>query len=109
MQDLQQKDYEEFEFADRPAAFRPWREPDLAPLYYDHYIGHTEALANNIFPDDHRGHELWSARVQPRAGEAGLLVDNSVVMCSRCGCYAFSRVQELVSRAWAPVLCRAAD
>ena len=52
-------------------------------------------MASSLFPDDHRGHELWSARVQQQPGEQGLLVDHAVVMCSRCGCYAFNRVQEL--------------
>ena len=95
VQDQQQRDYEVFEFHERPASQRPWRDPDLAQRYYHHHIGHTEALARDLFPDDHRGHELWTARLLRKPGEQCLVVDKAVVMCSRCGCYAHARVQEL--------------
>ena len=91
MQDMELKDYEVLNFADRPSSVRPWRDPDLSERFYHHWIGHTEALARDLFPDICRGHQLWSARILGKP----MIVEKAVVMCSKCGCYAHARVQEL--------------
>ena len=95
MQHMELKDYGEFDFNDRPSSVRPWRDPDIFEKCLHHWIGHSEALAQDFYPDDCRGHELWSARILGASHREGdEVLDRAVVMCSRCGCYAHARVQE---------------
>ena len=91
MHDRPMKDYEELEFRDRPAACRPWLSNVVMDKYSKHVITHIRATAHECTFDDHRGHELWSARVEGLDSPYPV----AVVMCSRCGAYAHEHVCDL--------------